>query len=310
MALAAPVRRSIALLALAAAFPVASQSPARPAPPPPAPTRALIVVRTLVIDPMGTRTVSTDRARVPFGTRGLLVRGVPYAGPALAFRLAARPAQPTPEGIPLELQADIWSGAAEKPPPPASMAHRNEATTLAAEGSFLLELEHDEQARRRIVLSITARPIGEQDELPPDPEPAAARGVEIYLQIIRQAGPKAEEPITHNLTTVMGRSVSYSLTVRNLSALPGVSGQTVGGTIVVTPESWQGDLVTIKTDMTGAEYLDEARSRVEPFRLSEVRTVRSGQPIDLSLMVPPADAAIPEGGRQVTYSIIIVPTLH
>jgi hypothetical protein len=261
-----------------------------------------------VIDPMGTRTVSTDRARVPFGTRGLLVRAVPYAGPALAFRLAARPAPPTPEGIPLELEADVWSGAAEKPPPPESVAHRSEATTLAAEGS--LELEHDERARRRVVLSITARPIGEEDEIPPDPEPAAARGVEIYLQIIRQAGPKAEEPITHNLTTIMGRSVSYSLTVRNVGATAGVSGQTVGGTIVVTPESWQGDLVTIKTELTGAEYLDEARSRIEPFKLSEVRTVRSGRPIDLSLMVPAAGTAIPEGGRQVTYSIIIVPTLN
>jgi len=32
-----------------------------------APSRALITVRTLVIDGMGTRTVDTDTARVPFG---------------------------------------------------------------------------------------------------------------------------------------------------------------------------------------------------------------------------------------------------
>jgi len=288
--------------------------PAAPGDAPPQPvqqTRALIVVRTLVIDAMGTRTVATDRARVPFGTRGLLVRSVPYAGPAMAFRLAARPASPTPQGIPLEVEAEVWSGDASNPPTGEALARRSEQTTLAAEGSFLLELEHDEKARRRVVLSISARPIGEDEALPDEPQGSTLRSVGIHMQIIRQAGPTADEPITHSLTTVMGRSVSYSFTVRRgTGARADGETQTVGGTIEVTPESWQGDLVTIRTEMTGAEYLDELRSRIEPFRLSAVRTVRSGQPLDLYLTVPADPAALPEGGRPVTYSIIIIPAME
>src|SRR5262249_14225535 len=104
------------------------------------PTRALVTVRTLVIDGMGTRTVDTNTARVPFGSRGLLVKKVPYAGPPLSFRLTVLAQPPQETGIPLTLTADVWSGDTTGLPSPDQVSHREEANVVAAEASYLLEI--------------------------------------------------------------------------------------------------------------------------------------------------------------------------
>src|SRR5688572_14591622 len=103
--------------------------------PGPAPERALVVVRTLVMDALGTRTVDTDTARIPFGSRGLLIKRVPYAGPPLSYRLAVLAGPPQETGIPLTMTSEVWNGDAEVVPPPDQVAHREEATVLSAEGS-------------------------------------------------------------------------------------------------------------------------------------------------------------------------------
>ena len=156
-----------------------------------APARALVVVRTLVIDGMGTRTVDTDSARVPFGSKGVLIKRVPYAGPPLSFRLAVLAGTPQDAGIPVTLSADVWSGDTSSLPRSEEISHREEATVIAPETSYLFEIDHDPKTDRRIVLSLTARPITE-DELVPIRPVAESSPIQFLMEVTRQSGSETE----------------------------------------------------------------------------------------------------------------------
>jgi len=280
-----------------------------------APTRALVTVKTLVIDGMGTRTVDTDSARVPFGSKGLLMKRVPYAGPMLSFRLAVLAGAPQEAGLPLTRSAEIWSGDVSHPPPDPEVSRREEATVLAAESSYLFEIDHDLKTDRRIVLSVMARPIGEED-LTPSLSDGMTRGlvpVTFLIEVVRESGGVASDPDIHELSAMSGRQVTYSSGVRTPSR-PGAAAETIGLTVAITPEQIQGRLLTIKVELSGSEYVDEARTRVEPIRLTEVQTVSSGSRLEVHTTVPAqgaAPAAPPPKSplRPVTYRVTITPSL-
>ncbi|HET9482210.1 MAG TPA: hypothetical protein VFP98_10690 [Candidatus Polarisedimenticolia bacterium] len=284
------------------------------------PARALIIVRTLVIDGLGTRAVDTDSARIPFGSRGLLVKRVPYAGPPLSFRLAVQAGPPQESGIPLTLSAEVWSGDASPIPEGSAVTRREEAAMVAAETSYLMEIEHDPIADRRIVLSITARKVGEDEALPP-PGLDPGETVHFLLEVIRESGGRTDPPDTHELSAAVGHSSTYSSGIRfPARAGPGPAGagpayELIGVSITLTPERVLGQLVTVKVGIQGSEYVDATRTRLEPINHVEVFTVTSGSIQEFSVTVPKrgADPA-PAAANQpvlvpVTYLVRVIPTV-
>ena len=278
-------------------------------------TRASIEVRTLVIDALGTRTVDSHTARVPFGQKGLLVGQVPYAGPPVSFRLAVTPGDPQSSGIPLTFTSEVWAGEASPIPPASEIYLREEATVLAPESSYLLELTHDPRTDRRLLLSIRARPITEAEELPPVPVPTESRRVLFMVELLRKQGDLFDPLDTHVLSTFVGHPVSYrsGIEVPSPSSPEGGpaphpgSGLVVGVAVVLTPERAVGGLITVKLELTGADFIDSDRSRIEPFEHTEVRTVRSGSRFEAVITIPRETPADSPGIIPVTYRVSVTP---
>ncbi len=280
------------------------------------PTRASIEVRTLVIDALGTRTVDTHAARVPLGHKGLLTGQVPYAGPPLSYRLAVTPGDPQPSGLPLTFTTEVWSGPASPIPPSERVSLREETTVLGPESSYLLELAHDRRTDRRLLLSIKARPITEAEELPPIPAPAESGRIVFMIEILRKAGDLVDPLDTHILSTFVGHPVSYRSGIevpRSRATGGSVSdsgpGRVVGVSVVLTPERALGGLITVKLELTGADFIDRRRSLIEPFEHTEVRTVSSGSPFAVEITLPrEAPVESPEL-TPVVYRVSITPWL-
>ena len=221
---------------------------------------------------------------------------------------------PQEAGIPLTFSTDVWTGDASLIPPPDRIDHREEATVVSPEGSYLLEVGHDEAADRRIMLSITARPIGENEEMPTLLPAETAGRVQFLLEISRQQGGAADPPDRQILATIIGRPVTYSsgVILPDKAREPGASGErtvTVGLTVVLTAERASGDLVTVKMELSGADYVDERRTRLEPLRHEDVRTVTSGATFEVSVTVPPGSPEAAPGFRPVAYRINVTPIL-
>src|SRR5262245_14297594 len=265
----------IPVLAVAAAFSTSIHGT-------PAPDRALITVRTLVIDALGTRTVDTDIARVPFGGTGLLIKKVPYGGPELSFRLAVTAGIPQEAGIAVSLSADIWSGNSSPIPPSNQVSHREEATVLAPESTYLLEIDHNEARDRRVMLSISARQAS-QDEDVAAPPPSHTSSVSFSVEVYRESHGVADPLDTRALSTMIGVAATYSSGV----TIPGKSAKDpsrfVGLGISITPEKTSGDLVTLRSELTGADFVDTERKLLIPIRLLDIRTVASGDRFDLTV---------------------------
>ena len=273
-------------------------------------TRALIIVKTLVIDGLGTRTVDTDTARVPFGSKGLLVKRVPYAGPALSFRLEVIAGAPQPSGIPLTLSADVWPGDVSRIPGPEELSHREEATVVAPESSYLLELDHDPRADRRVMISVSAKSIREDEALLTPPPIAEAGRIELAIQITRES-PGSESTVeNHLLTSMVGRPVSYGTGVTVPPSRPGGTARHVGLTVELNVESVQGELMTITARLSGADFVDEARTRLEPLDHTETRTVSSGTSFEVTITLPDRASDQGPGVRPVTYRLLVTPALE
>ena len=277
--------------------------------------RALITVRTLVIDALGTRTVDTDVARVPFGGTGLLIKKVPYGGPELSFRLAVTAGQPQEAGIAVNLSADIWSGDSSPIPPASRMSHREEATVLAAESTYLLELDHSEQSDRRILLSISARRASEREAVPPAPSSLMGT-VHFEVEVTRESNGIADPVDAHAMSTMVGVAATYSSGLKIPGRSPKEASRFVGLGISITPEKTNGDLVTIRSELTGADFVDLERTQLVPIRLLDIRTVGSGTRFDLmvELVTPATEPSPPSSGERLTprviYRIAITPRLH
>ena len=314
-------RRHVPPAALLAAMLIAAATAAGPSDG----SFAEIMVRTLVIDPLGTRTVDTDSARVPVGSRGLLVKQVPYAGPPLSFRLSVLASEPQSAGIPLVVSSETWSGEVSSPPPADRMSRREEATVLGPESSYLLELDHDPRTDRRLVLSITAREGDGRSVAPPSVYPTP-RAVDFLLEVVREKGGVADPPDSHTLTSMVGRPVTYSSGIKYSGARkepaasapePGAADRTepqvVGLAITLVAESAQASLVTVRMEITGAELVDERGGRLEPFSHRAVHTVDSGTRYETTLTVPqgaPAGAERPDQALvPVKYWVAVTPTL-
>jgi hypothetical protein len=111
----------------------------------------------------------------------------------------------------------------------------------------------------------------------------------------------------------VGRPVTYSSGVR-LPAAPGEVGQdarTVGLTVTLAAEQVQGSLVSVRLELSGAEFVDPERRRLEPFRREAIRTVPSGTPFDVSVEVPDAEsgAGRDSGVVPVRYLVRVTPLL-
>lgn len=277
--------------------------------------RALVVIRTLVMDSLGTRAVDTDTARIPFGSKGLLIKRVPYAGPPVSFRLAALVGSPQDSGLPLTLTSEVWSGEASSMPPDDRVARREEATVLTAEGSYLFEIDHDSEAGRRIVLSISARPLrpGEEAVATEGLFPSATP-VRFLLEIERESGGHGDPPDVRTMSSMVGQPITYSSGVQ-LPRGPGSeapAGSFLGMAISLRAEQVQGNLVSVGVRMSGAEYVDAARKRLEPFSQEAVRTVASGTPFELVVEIPAggtASAAVPPI-VPVRYVVRVTPSLE
>jgi hypothetical protein len=288
-----------------------------PAAPPPA-SRVLVVARTLVMDALGTRTVDTDRARIPPGSRGLLIKKVPYAGPPLSFRLSVLAGEPQEAGIPLTLATEVWSGEPAGPGSGEQAARREEATVLSAEGSYLLELDHDPRSGRRIVLSLTARLEGPQDEEIPFPLTPAGPAVRFLLEVIREEAGRADPPDQRVLSSFAGQAITYSSEVRLPSrpgAPAGTAERTAGLSVILEAEQVQGELVSVRVDLSGAEFTDTGRTRLEPFHQEAIHTVPSGTSFDVSVSIPsaPPGASAPAGvadSLPVRYLVRVTPFLE
>jgi len=310
--------RACSVLAAIALLPIpSSDSSAEPAY-----TRALIVVRTLVIDGMGTRTVDTDTARVPFGSRGLLIRQVPYAGPPLSFRLSILAGPPQEAGIPVTVAAEIWNGGVDNAPAPGVVARREEATVVSPDSSYLFEIDHDETNERRVVLSISARPITEEQSMMPPMPLSSARPVHFLIAVIRQVGDTVDPVDSHILTTLVGQAVTYSsgITVRSAPGAGGTGSETtsktVGLTVTLTADQVLDSLITVKVRLSGADYVDAGRTMLEPIEMTTMTTVTSGSLFEITAKVPaaPGDSlpAEPPPGveiRPVTYTVQVTPRL-
>ena len=305
-------------LFLALLIPGLSPSPTTAAPEPL--TRASIQVRTLVIDALGTRTVDTHAARVPFGHRGLIVRQVPYAGPPVSFRLRVTPGDPQSAGLPLTFITEVWSGEASPVPPPSRISFREEATVLSPESSYLLELYHEPRTDRRLLLSIKAHPIGEQEELIPPPPADKAGEILFLIEILKRRGDVVEPVDSHVLSTIVGRPVSYrsgievpdaQFPAEESTGLVADRGtRVVGASVVLTPERAQGGLITVKLEFTGADFVDNQRTRIEPFELSEVRTVSSGSRFEAEVSVPGETDPREPGIIPVIYKVSVTTMLR
>ncbi|HEY3175454.1 MAG TPA: hypothetical protein VGK94_06795 [Candidatus Polarisedimenticolia bacterium] len=289
------------LLLAASTGPVAAQAPS-PA------SRALVTVRTLVIDSLGTRTVDTNLARVPFGGTGLLIRRVPYAGPPLSFRLAVTAGPPQEAGIALTIAADTWSGGGSTPPPGAQVSHREEATVVSSEGSYLFEIDHDEGADRRVVLSLSVRAASDEEMSIPPPAPISGT-VRFQIEVTRECGGQSDPPDEQVLSTMVGLPVSYTSGMKVPAAVRGGERRFVGLSVTLTPERAQGDLITVRVELSGADFVDEARTRLEPIGLTESRTVSSGTRFELTVGLPSGSAAPGAEVRPVSYRVVVVPTL-
>jgi hypothetical protein len=259
-----------------------------------------------VVDALGTRTVDTHTARVPFGHTALLSSQVPYAGPPFSFRLDLGVSPPQPTGIPVRMVSRAWTGEPEDTGARSAPA-RDETTVLSLESSYLLELSYDQASERRILLSIKARPIGEDEALPKPPAAGVAGRVRFLLEIARQRGEAADPVDIHELDSIVGRSVKYETGIR----FPGGDPETILGTrVLLTPEGTQGDLVTVKLELSGAEAMGPDGQRVEPFRHTEIRTVSSGSRFEMKITVPAEPSADDDTGViPVTYRIAVTTTL-
>jgi len=274
--------------------------------------RALVHVRTLVIDSLGTRTVDADSARVPLGGKGLLLKRVPYAGPPLSYRLLVHAGIPVGGGLPVTLSAEIWSGDISDVPSRDEISRREEATVLSSESSFLLEIDHDARTDRRVLLSMTARAL---DASEPVDVPATApigRPLQFLIELTRESEGVAGLPDRHMLQTVVGRPATYSSGITPLGAEPGSASRFIGVSLTLTGERASGDLVTVKVEMSGAEFIDKSRSRIAPIHLVELRTTESGSTFELGVKVPqdPAPQADPvPDPAPVAYRLLVTPTL-
>ncbi|MCI0545607.1 MAG: hypothetical protein L0Z49_14385 [Actinobacteria bacterium] len=274
------------------------------------PSRALVTVRTLVIDSLGTRTVDTHTARVPFGHTALLSSRVPYTGPPLSFRLEVGVSAPQPSGIPIRIVSRAWPGEPDDPGA-AGAPGREEETILPRESSYLLELHYDPAADRRILLSVKARPVVENEAVPAPPPAHVADRVRFFLEITRRQGDLSEPVDFHQLESIVGRPVRYESGVRLATGLDGEGGEFLGTRVTLTPESSHGTLVTVKLELSGADAIDPLGIRVEPFRHTEVRTVTSGSRFDVDVTVPqdhPPGADDP-AILPVTYTVAVTTTL-
>ncbi|HKY34177.1 MAG TPA: hypothetical protein VJV23_16740 [Candidatus Polarisedimenticolia bacterium] len=293
-----------------------------PAPVPPLPSspaaqpaeRALVTVRTLVIDALGTRTVDTDSARIPFGSKGLLIRRVPYAGPPLSYRLTVLAGSPQPAGIPVTLASEAWAGEVSSPPEEGRLSRREEATVLSSDSSYLLELDHDQRSDRRIVLSISARPLRPGEDLSGSAPGAVAVPVSFLLKVEREVGGVPDPPDERVMSAMVGRPVTYSSGVR-LSARAGEPDageeRMVGLTITLNAEQAQGSLVTVSVHLEGAEFVDQARTRLEPLKSRTIHTVPSGGALEVVVRVPEEQPGEAEsaGLRPVRYRVTVIPSL-
>ena len=294
----AAIASGLIVLAVALAVPQAA-GPASASP-----TRALVTVKTLIVDALGTRTVDTHTARVPFGHTALLTSDVPYAGPPFSFRLDLGVSSPQPSGIPVRMVSRTWNGGPDDHGS-RSVPARDETTVLSLESSYLLELHYDPASDRRILLSVRAEPIGEDEALPVPPQAHVAGRVRFILEIARQRGDLADPVDIHRLDSIVGRPVRYESGIR----LPDEPGTILGAQVILTPEKSQGDLVTVKLELSGAEALGPDE-KAEPFRHTEIRTVSSGARFEVEVTVP---AAGDDGGDidviPVIYRVAVTTTL-
>ncbi|MGH9869166.1 MAG: hypothetical protein ACREAA_13505 [Candidatus Polarisedimenticolia bacterium] len=264
------------------------------------PPRAQVEVRALVIDPLGTRSVDTARARVPVGATGLLVRRVPYAGPPLSFRLRVKVGIPGTEGMPITMVSETWSGDTAGEPAEEAISRREETATLGPDSSYLMEIAHDPAADRRIVLSISARPASDAEDVPAVVPAPSGRAVSFLLEVIREQDGKVDPPDVQTLTSLVGLTVTYSSGVRLLAPGGDTQGEGfVGLSVVLKAEQVQDRLVSVGVTLSGAEFADAERRRLQPFEHLAVRTVPSGAAFDVSVEIPPG----------VRYQVRVTPSL-
>ena len=297
----------------------------------PAGDSAWILVRTLVVDALGTRTVDTWTARVRFGQSGLLMSQIPYGGPPVSFQLVVRADAPTSDGIPLHLRSEVWRGSSDARPAEADITRREETALIAPGTSYLMELSHERHgpdggpgSERRIVLSVTVSLEG----APPVEAAAPTRAVHFLLQIIRRSGTEVDLPDTHALSSLVGRPVTYSSSVRSARPAPpaesadddGTGGTgprepadgnagSVGVSVTVIAERVADELVTVRLRVSGAD-IDPVSGLAAPIHHESVHTVRDGTPI-LVEATPEAGTPPGSGGAPaaLVYAISVTPSL-
>ncbi|MFQ5702154.1 MAG: hypothetical protein ACE5HU_09940 [Acidobacteriota bacterium] len=279
------------------------------------PAQARIVVRTLVIDGLGTRTVDTNTAHVPFGSTGLLLRKVPYGGPPLSFRLFIRLETPRPDGIPLGMAADVWAGGIQAEGSVEAVSHRRASAIVADQTSYLLELYHEQgdalHGERRILLSIAVSPEDAQG-VPAAPPPRSLRPVRFIMEIARREGARTKPFDKQILSGLFGHPVSYSWGVRSLDS-KGRSPAKTGLNVTLTPETWTAGLMTVKVVVSGIDYLDEDHALVGSIDQVDRHTVRSGVQFQVTASPhAPADASILPGpggdsGAKVAWILNVTP---
>lgn len=268
-------------------------------------TLARIVVKTLVVDGMGTRTVDTSTAHVPFGSTGLLIRKIPYGGRPLSYRLSIRPGTPRRDGMPLDISARVWSGGPEADPSGHEISHRAESTILADQTSYLLELFHENEGdlrpERRILLSIKASAASSRD-VPHLLHATTPHPVRFLVEIIRRQGSETAPPDRQLLSGLVGESISYRWGSRSVDSDRSGTVE-IHCSVTATPVALMGDLITVKIEFTGSESAGKESPRFQPIHKIASYTVRSGTPLEMVATLPAPEDSTPS----VTYLLSITP---
>jgi hypothetical protein len=86
-----------------------------------------------------------------------------------------------------------------------------------------------------------------------------------------------------------------------------------GLSVTLEAEQVRGNLVSVRLVLSGAEFTDLLRTRLEPFRHEAIHTVPSGTAFDVALSIPsepPAAAAGAPAMGTVRYVVRVTPLLE
>ena len=138
--------------------------------------------------------------------------------------------------------------------------------------------------------------------------------VNFHVEVFKESNGVAEPVDTRAMSTMIGVAATYTSGVKIAGKSAKDAPRFVGLGISLTPEKTSGELVTVRSELSGADFVDPARTQLIPIRLLDIRTVTSGTRFDLIVnLAAPAEPSDPLSQHAetpkplVTYRVAITP---